>query len=370
MPLASVMNWFCHGESMKTLLREYENLCTLGLPTCEVVPLAIELLERMLGGSLFGFIWCDEQWQAIDTFVLNPADEQTTSIYATQFYNRREAEVGPTFSGLLRDKIPLINFSSLGAQMFDSALYHEVFRPAGMHHALRATVIDGEHRYGVLAMTRPHGRGFSAKEEALITHAARYLAHAFELERAGKRVAGETTDSLDEGFLVFSPQGQLLQGCELGLRWHDEATRSDGLSRAPSALRQQLPEVLAAHANAIGPSREVVIVTQRGTFVFRPFRLRATVAGVPEQLAVSVRQRSTLAARFWRAGQHFALSSRERQIAVLLALGYRYDDIASHLDVSRNTAVSYVRRTYDKLQVRQREQIVRLLLAPPRQGRR
>lgn len=308
----SVMNYVHYGDSMKTLLREYENLCTLGLPTREVVPLAIQLLERMLGGSLFGFIWCDEQQAAI---------------YAGRCYN-------------------------------------EVFHPAGMRHALRAPVIDGEQRYGMFALTRPPGRGFSAQDEALIQHAARFLAHAFALERAGKLVMGEVTDSADEGFLVFSAHGQLLHGCELGLKWHHEATRADGIAQTASSLRGGLPSLLVTNAAKTDASREIVIANQRGTFVFRPFHLRAVEQGSPAHIAVTVRQRSSMAARIWQAGGQFNLSSRERQIAVLLAMGYGYDSIAAHLSVSRNTAVSYVRRTYEKLQVRQREQLVRTLLAP------
>jgi DNA-binding NarL/FixJ family response regulator len=52
------------------------------------------------------------------------------------------------------------------------------------------------------------------------------------------------------------------------------------------------------------------------------------------------------------------LSQREREVLELLARGYLYKEIMDSLNVSRGTLNTYVRRTYEKLQVRSRSQAV------------
>lgn len=53
-----------------------------------------------------------------------------------------------------------------------------------------------------------------------------------------------------------------------------------------------------------------------------------------------------------------ALAEREREVLDLLAQGYLYKEIADVLQISVHTVNTYVRRTYEKLQVRSRSQAV------------
>ncbi|MDX9766487.1 MAG: helix-turn-helix transcriptional regulator [Ectothiorhodospiraceae bacterium] len=233
-----------------------------------------------------------------------------------------------------------------------------------MKHPLRVTVIDGEHRHGMFAALRAReDRAFSEQEEQIFLHAARHLAYAFELERAGRLVHGESIEGEDAGFLLLDASGKLLHGCELGLLLFHEATRADGLAQQAAATRETLPAALAARARDARPSQEFVLSNRRGTFVFRPFLMRSASASGAAPVAVTVRRRGPVAARLWQESARFGLSPRERQIAVLLGMGSSYEDIADRIAVSRNTAVSYVRRTYEKLGVHQREQLLRQLLA-------
>jgi DNA-binding NarL/FixJ family response regulator len=64
------------------------------------------------------------------------------------------------------------------------------------------------------------------------------------------------------------------------------------------------------------------------------------------------------------------LSPREQEVLELLARGYLYKEIAERLNISVPTVNTYVRRMYEKLQVRSRAQAVakfaHLSEAPPR----
>lgn len=52
------------------------------------------------------------------------------------------------------------------------------------------------------------------------------------------------------------------------------------------------------------------------------------------------------------------LSPREREVLELLARGYLYKEIADELDLGVSTVSTYIRRMYEKLQVRSRSQAV------------
>lgn len=358
---------------MKKRLREYEDLCTLGLPTRELVPQTLQLLQGMLGGPQLAFIWANEHLEAVDVYSHVSAALASSRLfaeqgrlYAEEFYNRREGELGPTFSEILKRKIPVQNFSETLHHHHRSALHAECFRPLGFRHAIRAPVIDGENRHGMFAFLRARDEpAYAERDEQILVRAARYLAYAFELEKAGRLVGGEEQEDLETGFLLLNAQGALLHGCDRGLRLFYDATRADGLAQQPSSLIETLPVALAERAARKGPSAEIRVSNRRGTFDFRPFPMRSVSAASGGVVAVTARRRGSLAASLWQASAHYGLSGRERQVAVLLALGLGYDDLAQRLEVSRNTAVSYVRRAYEKLGINQREQLVRTLLTAP-----
>jgi DNA-binding NarL/FixJ family response regulator len=52
------------------------------------------------------------------------------------------------------------------------------------------------------------------------------------------------------------------------------------------------------------------------------------------------------------------LSPREQEVLELLARGYLYKEIADRLNISVPTVNTYIRRMYEKLQVRSRAQAV------------
>ncbi|MFV8819790.1 helix-turn-helix transcriptional regulator [Haliea sp. E17] len=351
---------------MRRRMSEYEQLCSLGLPTSEVVPLALGLLESMLGGGMTCFVWSNPRGEAENSYILEDLPADCPNLYAQEFYNRREAELGPTFTTMLRAGIPLVNFSRHGSRPTQSAMYSELLAPFGLRHLTRVSVIDGDRRHGMLALSRRRGdRPHSEKEEELLLNAARHLGHAFELERVARLINGGLSDNTETGFILLDRAGRLQHGCNLGLHLFHEATRADGLDHRPAELRLSLPAALAARARERSPGGEITVTNQRGEFVFRPLAMRAVASGSDTQVAVTVHRRGSMAARLWRASGHFRLSGRERQVAVLLGVGKPYEAIADHLGISRNTAESYVRRTYEKLGTSQREQLIRTLLTGP-----
>ena len=58
------------------------------------------------------------------------------------------------------------------------------------------------------------------------------------------------------------------------------------------------------------------------------------------------------------AGELSELSEREQQVLDLLAQGLIYKEIAEKLEISNETVHTYIRRIYEKLQVRTRTEAV------------
>jgi DNA-binding NarL/FixJ family response regulator len=62
------------------------------------------------------------------------------------------------------------------------------------------------------------------------------------------------------------------------------------------------------------------------------------------------------------------LSQREQEVLDLLARGFLYKEIADRLSISGPTVNTYVRRIYEKLQVRSRSQAVARFMLLPKRG--
>lgn len=332
----------------------------MGLPTSEVVPLAVSLLYRMIGGNYSGFGWVDAELEVTDLYLLNPMSEASTTLYFSEFHNRRETEVVPGFKDSLKNKIPLVNYATMGKDLYRSALYNYYFAMVDIFHTLRISVFDHDKCYGVLLGARPrHDPPYSPQDEQTYCQAARLLAQAFELERVRKLVCGEIVEPKQEGFMLLNSAGKILHGSEFGLKWFQEATQCRGLA---TAMREALLEQLAAEVGKTGVTGEILVSNCCGQFVFRPLKLHSVNHAGDTLVAVTVKRRCSMGTFIWVESGRFNLSGRERQVAVMLGLGYRNEAIALHLGVSLTTVITYIERIFQKAGISKREQLLKMLL--------
>jgi DNA-binding NarL/FixJ family response regulator len=83
-------------------------------------------------------------------------------------------------------------------------------------------------------------------------------------------------------------------------------------------------------------------------------RLRAPSADAPTGLAGAA---ASVAERRGEADEA-ALSAREHEVLQLITRGYTADEIAAMLQISRHTALTYVRRIYSKLKVNSKAEAI------------
>jgi DNA-binding CsgD family transcriptional regulator len=345
---------------MKRLMREYQALCTMGLPTSDVVPLAVTILGQALGGNYLGFAWVDAQLELAGVYMATPIDQGVLDHYHQEFHNRRETEIVPGFKFSLIHKIPIVNYNRGGASFYRSALYNEYASVIGLHKAIRATVIDHDRRHGVLVSGRARAeRAYSEQEEILCVWAARLLAQAFELERVNKLIDTDTIEDGAEGYLLADDAGRILHGSDLGLRWLQEVARfpASGIGMADRVLAQWLDD-----ARRSGAGGEIAIATGLGQFVFRPLKLHSIKQTGRPVYVITVKRRGSKAALIWRETDQFHLSAREKQVAALLGSGYGNNEIANRLGIGSTTVITYVKRVFEKLGIDKREQLLRAIL--------
>lgn len=346
---------------MKQMMREYHALCALGLPTSDVVPLAMAILDRALGGNYSGFAWVDARLELVGAYMLSPVDQGALDLYHREFHNRRETEVVPGLKYSLEYKIPIVNYTRDAARYYRSALYREYASAIGVHKAIRATVIDHDRRYGVLVCGRPRTeRAYTDREETFYVWAARLLAQAFELERVGKLIDTDRVDDNAEGYLLVDAAGRILHGSTLGLRWLQDAARfpASGIDMAG-----RVPVSWLSGVRETGAGSAIVIDTGLGQFVFRAVYLRALGSTDASTYVVTVIRRGSVAALIWRESERFNLSAREKQVAALLGSGYGNEEIAGWLGVGATTAITYVKRVYEKLGIGKREHLLKAVLS-------
>lgn len=337
---------------MKKRMRELERMCELGLPGHELVTLAVDLMESIMPGTQFCFTRANHQMEVVDCYMKQPYPDHLAQLYAQEFHDRREAEVGPTFSDMLRNRIPLLNHSALGERFTQSALFQQIYLPMGLVHSARASVLGRATAYGVLSCSRTDPKKpFGPADEKKLLEMAQWLGVGLDREALTEPAGTEIVARMGEGMLLLDPAGELLHACPVGLRLFHEATRANGAGQQPLPLGQRLLCDLAERAGQEAAERApwVAVNNHRGQFGFRSASVMAAGGGRPSQVVVRVRRQGSMASRLWLESARFGLSARERQMAVLIGLGWGYADVAEHLQMTRNTAVSYVRRTYEKV---------------------
>lgn len=79
---------------------------------------------------------------------------------------------------------------------------------------------------------------------------------------------------------------------------------------------------------------------------------------IARQMLVRFRQENKVAAVAASSTAQAALSPREHQVLELITKGFSYDEVASLMQVSRYTVMTFVRRVYAKLEVKSKAEAI------------
>jgi DNA-binding CsgD family transcriptional regulator len=263
-----------------------------------------------------------------------------------------------TFASLSRRRVPVSSLDrATRGRPERSTRYRELLVPSGIPHELRAVFVLRGRAWGAVHIARRESSGpFTDADAKTLAQVTTAIAHAirgslrFDAARRGEHPEAPGLIVLDPSNaveMVTPPAYELLAAMRSGASTYSNSAppvallglasfvRDDRNHAAPSASRVTLPSPIGwitLHASLPdGPqSGRVAIVLERATGP-QSATLRLEVSGV---------------------------TSREREVATLLARGLSNHEIAETLVLSPHTVQDHIKSLYEKLGVGSRQELV------------
>jgi DNA-binding CsgD family transcriptional regulator len=260
---------------------------------------------------------------------------------------------------------------SLRASVSDprqSGRYRNFLRPKGFEDELRAVLRIGDATWGSLALWRASAsRPFTTKETELVAGLSSPIAEALRSRFRPTEPLGGLVRAEAPGVLLFDRDARLVSVNDRAREWLDEVPHDIGL---PSDFGIEVPiwmhvVVLRAgaivHGNGDGTARTRVR-TNRGLWLTcHASCLRdAHGSGGHISVALDAAKPAAIAPIIVEA---FDLTTREQQIARLIARGLGTSEIAAELFLSVHTVRDYVKVIFQKVEVSSRGELVAKLFA-------
>ena len=327
---------------------DIRQLCCLGLPSQEVMPILLATLHRFIPSYTNLFDWVDENGQIVNYYSEGPDVPESARLYFQEYYNKRECEVMPAFSEEVRRSRGIVSSEATSNHAFyRSDFYNEVWRPRQVHHKLQAIIHANDRPLGSLVLYRRSGEAqFSKQDQQSLAGLIPYIAHAL---RNGHNYDGQYVSGATCGMVIVNRQGDVLYTCTAGRRLLYLATHAvaDPESVA-SDSKQSLSLMVAALGRALvdvhsgEPATPPVYrhTNAWGRFVLQAHRLEEHANAAEGLIGITIEQEIPLPLRAAQASQALPLSSRQKELCVLLSQGLSYARIAEMMRLSEHTVVA------------------------------
>ncbi len=348
------------SQSSRVTLRQ---LCNLGLPAPVLLPSLLPALRAMIPATHAAFFYCDEFGQMVNMY----AERMLPPEAMTSYYEKHYRADAGAFAHAYLTRVAAgdaVSLRTITAAERDTDYYREVFGVLGVGHVMYGIVRSTENGHdpiGQLSMYRGlDAAPFAAADADALRDVLHYLGHALaSAPYVQARASAEQT--AEEAMAVLDEQGDVLFADDAWMRLTRMArgeTISPGQAREePRALREFLRGVMIA-ARAAKKSLHVVN-SAWGQFAFRHHEL-AGIAG-DKATALVVSRLAEASVRLTEGAARLKLSSQQREVALMIALGLTNAEIADKLGVSVNTAGYHVKQVFTKLAVHDRADVARLL---------
>ncbi|MDP2026650.1 helix-turn-helix transcriptional regulator [Sulfuriferula sp.] len=338
-------------------------LCCLGLGGQIIMPDVMRALHGIIPSSFNNFLWADENYQTSAVLCEETFPELET-LYFKEYHNSKEADaLKTTFSQAMRRGRDWVNSERLGQGFLASELFNNVIKPAGIRHMIEATICVKSRGVGSMVLNRAPGeKPFSHDEEIRLRNLTPYIAYGLQ---GSRDLRGEITPSGNSGMLVVDHQHKIVEICPEGRRLMLLAMHP-GLTRFTLGLDSSVVKHLCVNLRGIlqGRCRPVPVFRQRnawGEFLFRGYPL--SIDGQPDGLiGIVIEHHEPSPLKLMRNMRELPLTARQREVCLLLSYGYTRNMIGPRMHVSNHTAIDYVRKIYDKLDVSTQGQLIKKLM--------
>jgi DNA-binding CsgD family transcriptional regulator/PAS domain-containing protein len=353
-------------QSARVTLRQ---LCNLGLPAPVMLPSLLPALRSLIPATHAAFFYCDSAGHMVNMYAERMLPPEAMSSYYEKHYR---AEVG-AFSQAYLARVAAadaVSLRTVTAAERETEYYREVFGVLGVGHVMYGIVRsagNGREPIGQLSMYRSvDDAAFNATDADTLREVLHYLGPALA---ASPYVPVKPSDeqTAEEAMAVLDEQGDVLFADDAWVRLtrmaRGEAISPGHARDEPKALREFLRGVVIA-ARAAKKSLHVVH-SAWGQFAFRHHQL-AGVAGTSggsggKATAMVLSRLAVASVRLTEGAARLDLSSQQREVALMIALGLTNSEMADKLGVSVNTAGYHVKQVFAKLGVHERADVARLL---------
>lgn len=357
---AGTLNAKSGNQSARVTLRQ---LCNLGLPAPVLLPSLLPALRAVVLSSHAAFFYCDAQGNMINMY----AERMLPPEAMARYYERHYRADSSAFSGAYLRLVAAsdsVSFRSISVQEKNSDYYREVLSLLGVEHVMYGIVrspANGREPIGQLSLYRgTEDAPYTAADAEALRDVLHYLGRAL-VASPYVQVTASAEQTAEEAMAVLGDDGELLFADEAWMRLTRMARGepiSPGHARdEPKALRSFLQGVVIT-ARAAKNSLHVV-KSPWGQFAFRHHEL-AGVSG-DRVTALVVSRLATESVRMTEGAARLDLSSQQREVALMIALGFTNAEMAEKLGVSVNTAGYHVKQVFAKLDVHDRADVARLL---------
>jgi DNA-binding CsgD family transcriptional regulator len=349
----------------------FKQLCCLGLGGEAVMPALFRELRMIVPSCGLTFFFVDERGVLRNIYDENPETSRLALLYMEDFYDRRERAGGYSFSDSLRQLAVhgLEELSSVDPAAYRrSEHYNCIYRPLGYEDFIRLIVRDSGRTFGAVTPHRSPGeRRFAPEDRRRLAALGPFFAHAFTDNRASSAALVETGAI---GLIIADSAGRPVYLSREGRRLLFLATHPHTNPGAAVRRAGSLPPALVQLCRNLGrlflddPSASAPVHHHRnawGGFSFRAYWLEDADRGA-SLIGITVSHQEPLPVKLTHNLQHLALSRRQSEVCLLLAMGSSYDQIAKKLGISKHTAIAHSRWIYNKLDVHNRAELINRLL--------
>jgi DNA-binding CsgD family transcriptional regulator len=351
---------------------DIQNLCNLGIDSQLIMPTLLQMLHELIPSAFNTFQWADHNGELSNCIYEPRVPASIIRLYLNYFYNYQEAKVHPTFTEAIKHEHGVTDWEQYynDNQFLYSEYYNLIMQPLGIRYALRAYVPVEGRNSGVLILCRErNAKPFSDKDKSCLASIIPALTHALALRKVESPSFLENNQQ--SGMLILNYEGLVEYANPIGqhllfLLAHDEINvrTVTNLHENTGPILKQLATCLIdrynRHARVI--TRPMQIQNSWGLFILKAHLLHQLDSS-DKLIGVTLQMGLPWQIQLLKAMQQTpSLAIKQREACLWRIEGLSQNNIASKMGVSPHSVNDFLKVVYRKLNVHNKEGLVKKLL--------
>ena len=350
-----------------------QQLCCLGLGGQAIMPTLFKELHALVPSHDGIFFWADENYQVSNICFESSLHIDIAPLYLSEFYNKRESEVFPRFSEIIRMQRGVENWERWLKVSKHAYLKHDYYnllcRPINVDHCLSAVIREHNRPLGALVLARSREDAeFTEHEKQWLTQISPYLAHGLtNFENAQP----DWADSEEPGLIIVNRRGEIAHLSSyakklLFLAAYPEISPRFNLKQTNTPIMAKLRE-LCSNLRSVFEERTATRPpvyehhNAWGRFILRAYWLNDVNPWGYAYMGVTIMLQVPRSIGLMRQLADAPLSQAQARLCLGLAMGKSYAEIGQHMGKSEVAVAAECKRIYEKLNVQGRQELIEKL---------